>query len=174
VSRCITHDTLMTLATATQSLVALLEQAEKTRDAALAEQQRLRNEAAAAHAQHEQLVGYRRDYEARYNAQFASAGSMEMLRCYQSFMQRLTQAVDQQARVAQHADQRAAAAQEAVQQLEIRVASIRKLIERRAEEHQRVLAQRERRESDELAARSAGGGGAMPGNALYASIRGFH
>jgi flagellar FliJ protein len=152
-----------------ESLHALLQQAEEARDAAVGELQRAQRESQAAMGQHEQLVSYRRDYEARYSAQFASAGSMEMLRCYQSFMQRLTQAVDQQQRVAQRFAERAAAANQALQQHEIRVASIRKLIERRAEENKRVVAQRERREADELAARSAGGGGAFPGTALLSS-----
>ena len=167
----------MTSTSRIESLVALLQQAELARDAAIAGHQRAQREALAARGQHEQLVSYRRDYEARYSTQFASAGSMEMLRCYQSFMQRLTQAVDQQQRVAQHCGQREATALEALQQQEIRVASIRKLIERRGEEHKRALAQREQRAADEAAARSVsaggGGGGAFPGTAIFSSpVRG--
>lgn len=166
----------MTSTSRIESLIALLQQAESARDAAIADHQRAQREASSAMGQHEQLVSYRRDYEARYSTQFASAGSMEMLRCYQSFMQRLTQAVDQQQRVAQHCGQRVVSALEALQQHEIRVASVRKLIERRADEHKRVLAQREQRAADEAAARNAsagGGGGAFPGTAIFSSpVRG--
>ncbi|MBZ4096744.1 flagellar export protein FliJ, partial [Escherichia fergusonii] len=44
----------------------------------------------------EALSGWRGDYEKRWKAQFAGGASMEIIRCYQDFMQRLGQAIAEQ------------------------------------------------------------------------------
>src|SRR3954454_24560416 len=90
-------------ATAFQSLAILLEQNERERDQALAAQQRAQAASDAAAAPAEQLVIYRRDYEQRWNTQIRQGGHIEVVRSYHSFMARLTQAVEQQARVTEHA-----------------------------------------------------------------------
>jgi len=90
-----------------QPLAALLAQSERERDMALADMQRAQLASDAADAQAQQLLEYRRDYEKRWGAQFAREGKIELVRCYQSFIERLTQAVDQQARVAEHSKQQA-------------------------------------------------------------------
>ena len=83
-----------------QPLALLLAQAERQRYDALAEQLKAETARRAAEAQAEQLVAYRREYEQRWSAQFCREGKIELVRCYQGFVQRLTQAVEQQQRVA--------------------------------------------------------------------------
>ena len=76
------------------SLALLLAQAERERDEARAEQFRAEAARRAAATQAEQLVAYRRDYERRWSAEFCRDGKIELVRCYQGFMQRMTQAVE--------------------------------------------------------------------------------
>ena len=138
-----------------QPLTILLDQNQRQRDAALAEHLRARAASEAADAQAEQLVTYRREYEQRWSAQFCREGKIELVRCYQNFMERLTQAIDQQARIAEHAAQQLEHALVVLQASELRCASVRKLIERRTLE-QRLAAERlDQKQSDEFAARAA-------------------
>ncbi len=138
-----------------RSLMTLLQQAQAERDVALATLQRAQAAADRAHQQADQLLSYRRDYERRWNGQFAQQGTMDIVQCYQSFMQRLSQAVEQQQRSAQYSARQAQAAGDVLRSHEMRVASIRKLIERRTRETQAALARSEQRQNDERAAQSA-------------------
>lgn len=138
-----------------QPLLALLGQAERERDEALAQHQRLLAGHASAQAQAEQLLGYRADYERRWGEQFAREGKIELIRCYQGFMERLTQAVDQQRRVAAQAAAQAERAQAALVEQELRVASVRKLLERRVREARLQADRREQKQTDEFASRAA-------------------
>jgi flagellar FliJ protein len=83
-----------------QALRFLLAQAERQRDDALGAQMKAEAAERAAVDQAEQLVVYRRQYEQRWSAEFCRDGKIELVRCYQGFMERLSQAVDQQARIA--------------------------------------------------------------------------
>lgn len=136
-------------------LLALLAQTEKERDQALVHSQRLADAQRAAQAQTEQLLAYRSDYEKRWGEQFSREGRIELLRCYQGFVERLSLALQQQTRIAADATQQAERAADALREYEIRVASVRKLIERRVNEVQRKLNQREQKQSDEFASRAA-------------------
>ena len=138
-----------------QPLMALLEQTEQERDAALRLQQRAQAEHLAAVAQSEQLVAYRREYEQRWGDRFASAGHIELVHSYHGFMTRLTQAVDHQQRVVDAASGTLERTGAALVEQEMRVASVRKLIERRVQEMQRQSERHEQRQLDELAARAA-------------------
>jgi flagellar FliJ protein len=138
-----------------QPLMALLSQTESERDAALAAHQRARTAHQAALAQTEQLVAYRREYEQRWGERFSSAGHIELVQAYHGFMTRLTQAVEHQQRAIAQADTLLERAGAALVEQEMRVASVRKLIERRVQEVQRHSERREQRQLDELAARAA-------------------
>lgn len=138
-----------------QPLMALLEQTEQERDAALQRQQRAQSDHMAAIAQGEQLVAYRRDYEQRWGERFSSAGHIELVHSYHGFMTRLTMAVEHQQRVVDTASGTLERACAALVEQEMRVASVRKLIERRVHEMQRQSDRREQRQLDELAARAA-------------------
>lgn len=138
-----------------QTLATLLEQSERERDLAQAAHQRAQAVSQAAQAQAEQLVGYRRDYERRWSEQFRREGSIELLRCYQGFMERLTQAVDQQASVAEFNAQQLAQATAVLRRAEVRCASVSRLIERRSQESRHAHERRDQKQNDELAARIA-------------------
>jgi len=138
-----------------QPLLALLAQAERERDAAMADAQRAAQAQLSAGAQAEQLLNYRREYEQRWGAQFRNEGKMELVNCYRGFVDRLSQAVDQQQRIAQHADAQLERARDTLLQHEVRVASVRKLIERRAKELRLSLDRLEQKQTDEFGARVA-------------------
>ena len=138
-----------------ESLAVLLQQAESARDAAELELQRALATLQAAQAQLHELITYRAEYERRYAAQFArGASGIDIVRCYQGFMQRLAQAIAQQTRVVEHSQVRLEATREPLRRHELQVASIGKLIERRVEAQQCEERQREQRQADEVAARS--------------------
>ena len=101
------------------------------------------------------MHAYRRDYEQRWSAQFKREGQMELVRCYHSFMERLNQAVDQQNSVAEYAAQQVGTALAALRECELRCASVRKLIERRTQEHRAVEERRDQKQTDEQASRIA-------------------
>jgi flagellar FliJ protein len=138
-----------------QPLMALLAQTERERDAAWAAAQR----AGAAHdkavEQAEQLLAYRREYEQRWSTQFKTEGRIELLHCYRGFMERLTQAVEQQQRVAQQASAEVDRARTVLCEHELRVASVRKLIERRRQELRLSAERIEQKQTDEMGSRMA-------------------
>ena len=138
-----------------QPLTMLLDLHERKRDAAIVEHQRVRRASEAAAAQAAQLLAYRREYEQRWQTQFRQAAQMEVLRSYQSFMERLTHAVDQQARIAEHAHAQLEHALVALRDTELRCASVRKLIERRTHEQRLSTNRLEQKRSDESASRAA-------------------
>jgi flagellar protein FliJ len=138
-----------------QPLTILLGQAERQRDAAIAEHQRALSASEAAAAQAEQLRVYRKEYEQRWSAQFCREGQIELVRCYQSFMERLTQAVDQQVQLAEHSAALTERALVALREVELRCASVRKLIERRTVEMRQDADRRDQKNTDEMATRGA-------------------
>ena len=138
-----------------RTLTILLGQNERQRDAAIAGRQRAQAAAEAAQGQAEQLRTYRREYEQRWRLQFGREGQIELVHCYQSFMERLTLAVEQQARVAEHAAQQLERALTLLRDAELRCASVRKLIERRLAEQRFAAERRDQKQTDEAANRAA-------------------
>ena len=138
-----------------QPLTMLLDHHQRQRDAAIVEHQRVRVASEAAAAQAAELLAYRREYQQRWQTQFRQAAQIEVLRYYQSFMERLTQAVEQQARIAEHAQAQVEHALVALRDTELRCASVRKLIERRTHEQRAGIQRLEQKRSDEFASRAA-------------------
>ena len=138
-----------------KALALLLAQAERQRDEALAEQLKAEGARRAAAAQAEQLVAYRREYEQRWGAEFCRDGKIELVRCYQGFIERLTQAVEQQERVAAHAAVQAERAEAIVRGHELRAAGLKKLVERRVRQAEIGAARLAQKESDDRAVRAA-------------------
>jgi len=136
-------------------LMALLGQAERERDDALAAMQRTNEAHLAAQSQADQLVAYRVEYEGRFREQFSRKSSIDILQCYQGFSARLGQAIEQQKQIAAHAALRLEQAREAVRDQEMRVASVRKLLERRLHELRQVAERRDQKQTDEFASRAA-------------------
>ena len=143
--------------TSLHPLTTLLAQTERERDLALADHLRAQTAHSTAEAQTEQLLSYRSEYEQRWRKQFASEGKIELVRCYQGFMERLSQAVEQQARTAEHTAQQAERAGNELRSVEVRCASVRRLIERRVRDLRADADRREQKQSDEQSARAAWG-----------------
>ena len=140
-----------------QPLASLLTHAESQRDAARADQRQALAAHQAALTQSQQLLCYRLEYEQRWNSQFARHGQIELVRCYQGFMDRLTEAVEQQERVARHAGVQLERAQATLLAQELRVVSVQKLIGRRIAQAQLQTDRRDAKQSDEITARLAWG-----------------
>lgn len=162
-----------------EPLLNLLLQAERERDEQAAACRQAAGARQAAVTQHEQLLAYRGDCEARWSAQFRVDGRMELVNCYRGFVERLNQAVDQQRRscdVAARCFERALAG---LRQADTRVAAVRRLIERRTQEARLAGERLEQKRTDEFAARAmssrggGGGGGVGAGFGFAASSAGL-
>lgn len=144
-----------------QPLMALLAQTERERDQAWSEAQRAGQAQQDAAARAEQLIVYRREYEQRWNSQFKIEGRIELLHCYRGFMDRLSQALEQQQRIAAHAQAQLERARATLAEHELRVASVRKLIERRRQELRLSADRIEQKQTDEFGSRMHWGAAAM-------------
>lgn len=136
---------------ALDTLNLLLDRAIGDRDQAHTVLQRAEEAQRRQQLQAEQLAGYRSEYLARWSSAFNRPAAVEIVQCYRSFMERLDEALTQQQRQSAAADAAAQGARVVLVQCETRVASVRKLIERRQCEHQRVLDRRDQRQTDEAA-----------------------
>ena len=135
-----------------QPLLALLSHTERERDAARAAAHRAAEAHRRARVQAEQLRVYRDEQDARYARQ---GGAIDIVRCYRSFADRLGQAIEQQERVALNAARASAQADAALRALELRVASVGKLLERRRTDARLVADRRSQKAADEFASRAA-------------------
>lgn len=139
-----------------ETLTTLLEQAEAQRNAALAAFSQARSRRDGAREQARELEAYRNDYQQRWNQQFQSRGAaLDILRCYQQFADRLELALAQQTHAIEVCEQTLVRANDTLAAHELRVASVRKLIERRQDEARRGAERSEQRASDEMAQRMA-------------------
>jgi flagellar protein FliJ len=139
------------------SLLTMLQQAEAERDRCAAAWRVASNAHAAIAAQYDQLLAYRREYEQRWIHQFSDLGQIELVRSYHGFMLRLTQAVEHQQGTVQDAATRATQARAQLLAREVRVASIRKLLERRQQAARTQAGRREQKFNDEMASRQSHG-----------------
>lgn len=147
-----------------QTLTTLLEQAESQRNVALAAFNQARARRDSARDQARDLDNYRSDYQHRWNQQFRSrAATPDIVRCYQQFAERLELAIAQQAQTVEVTEQALTRAGETLSAHELRVASVRKLIERRQHEARRSADRREQAANDEMAQRVASRRAAMEG-----------
>ncbi|MBK6471055.1 MAG: flagellar export protein FliJ [Betaproteobacteria bacterium] len=133
----------------TAALHTLLEHAERKRDDALAALLRAEAAVRRLQAQADQLRAYRDDYRTRHPALGGRSVGIEALRCHQDFMQRLDQALHQQADQQQACEARHTVLRGELVAEEMRVASVRKLLERRGQAAQVQASRQEQRRSDE-------------------------
>ena len=141
----------MTPPASLDALNLLLDRATQERDRLAGELRRGEEVVLRARRQGEQLDGYRGEYTQRWSAQFGRGGAIEIVHCYQSFMQRLDEALAQQQRHIDAAERGVTAVRQALLQAELRVASVKKLIERRQAEQARQQERRDQRQTDETA-----------------------
>ncbi len=135
----------------TAALHTLLEHAERERDEAVSALLQAEEQQRRLLAQQEQLLAYRDDYRQRHPAQGGRSASIELIRCHQGFMQRLDQALQQQQRSVQQAEGRVEVMRQALVAQETRVASVRKLLERRGAQARHNAERQDQRRSDETA-----------------------
>lgn len=135
----------------TAALHTLLEHAENARDEALNAMRQAQDHLRRQQHQEEQLLAYRDDYRQRHPALGGRSTSIELLRCHEGFMQRLDLALQQQRGQVQHAEHRGEQLRAALVVQETRVASVRKLLERRGAQVQHQADRLEQRRSDETA-----------------------
>lgn len=138
----------------TRTLSVLLEREESARDAAVLALQQAEAQLTQARAQAQALAAYRGETVARWQAQMKAASGIEVVHGYRSFMQRLDQALEQQAGVVQRAEASLGQRREARLAAETRVAAIGRLIGRRVQEHRHAEHRRDQRQTDEAAQRT--------------------
>lgn len=138
---------------AIDSLLTLLELERNERDQALRGVRDAESLAQHAQAQAQTLAAYRTEYVERWSTRLRTQSSIELVQCYQGFMQRLDQAIGQQRAASEQAQSRLQQAVQALREREQRLGSVEKLIERRRREHHRHAARREQTITDEAAMR---------------------
>jgi flagellar FliJ protein len=143
------------------ALTTLLQQAETERDNALVLMQQAEQRAQAAQSQHEQLLAYRGQYRQRWTQQFTANSAIEIVQCYQGFGDRLEQAIAHQEQAVAQCQAQTERMRQLLAERELRVASVRKLIERRQQEQRRAEERRDQKLTDEAAQRS-GWNSALP------------
>ncbi|MBE7417756.1 MAG: flagellar export protein FliJ [Ideonella sp.] len=136
-----------------EALNQLLDHERRTRDEALLGLRDAETTRDTADSQAAQLDAYRGETVQRWSTRFREPGSVALMQCYQGFMQRLDQAIGQQQAAVRVAHQQFDQAQAVLREVERRVASVEKLIERRSQQLQRRQARREQVLSDEIALR---------------------
>jgi flagellar FliJ protein len=136
-----------------QLLDTLLERETQRRDAAVAELRDAQAAAAQAHQQSDALLVYRDEYRQRWQAQFQQRATMDILRCYHGFVERLDQAINAQRGIIELADRRVNGARDRLRQRETRVAMVRKLMERRRQGQALQQDRRDQKAADETAQR---------------------
>ncbi len=139
----------------TQSLLVVLEQAKSSRDHAFVMLESSRKIWEDAKFKLQSLHNFRSQYEERWQGQFKQAGGMEIVRCYQDFMARLSSAVDEQAMRVEHLKRDHENRKNELLESERKLAAVQKLIDRRQLEIMQTSIRREQRDTDEMATRLA-------------------
>ena len=136
----------------TQAMLSLLEHAQSQRDEAMAEMLQAEAALRQARLQLDQLQDYHADYAQRAPTHGGRSASIELLRSHHAFMERLDQALALQQSQVQSTEVQLQQRKQTLTEREIRVASVRKLLERRGEVQQRSFARQEQSRSDEATA----------------------
>lgn len=134
-------------------LRVLQEREQAERDEAAGRLATAREEAAHAQEQAEQLLRYRDEYGQRWSSQFKQGAPAELVQCYRTFLERLDQAVAQQASLARHAEDRLEVQRLHAQGCEQRLAAVKKLIARRETTWAQAQDRAQQRLGDEIAQR---------------------
>ena len=106
----------------------------------------------AARAQLDQLEDYARETESRWGMKADTAMQPEVMYHHYQFMDRLQHAMDLQTTVVASHEGRITAAQQALLATELRLASLKKLADKRRKEIELLQTRREQKQTDERAA----------------------
>ncbi|GAA6121322.1 flagellar export protein FliJ [Acidovorax sp. FG27] len=129
-----------------------VEMAERQRDAARQAVQDVERARHAARQQLDQLEGYAAETQGRWGFSADAAIKPEVMYHHYQFMDRLSHAIGMQGGVIEGHAGRAQAAAQALLQAELRLASLKKVLEKRQRDIDLVQARREQKETDERAA----------------------
>jgi len=140
---------------ALNAFVVAVELAERQRDAARQALANVQGARQAAQAQLQQLTGYAAETQDRWGLKAGAAVQPEVMHHHYHFMGRLDHAIDLQTRTLGGQDQRVAQARQALLQAELRLASLRKVLERRQAELAQQQQRREQKQTDERASQRA-------------------
>ncbi len=135
-----------------QAFLVAVEMAERQRDAARQALQDLQRARTASEAQLQQLQNYAQETEGRWGMRADATVKPEVMYHHYQFMARLGHAVGLQNNVIGEQDGRVRAAGQALLQAELRVAALRKVVERRRHELGQAEARRDQKQTDERAA----------------------
>lgn len=135
-----------------QSFIVAIQLAERRRDAARQAVSNLQNARAAAQGQLDQLQGYAQETQGRWGASEGRVMQPVVLQHHHQFMGRLEHAIGLQGQVVRTQDQRVAGARQTLLQAELRLASLRTVLERRQAELALAQQRREQKATDERAA----------------------
>ncbi|MBV2218634.1 MAG: flagellar export protein FliJ [Diaphorobacter sp.] len=144
-----------------------VELAERRRDAARQALKNVQDARLAAQAQLEQLTGYAAETQGRWGMKADSAMQPEVMYHHYQFMGRLDHAIGLQTGVVSGQDVRVDKARQALLEAELRLASLRKVLERRRAEVALQQQRREQKQTDERAALRAGRGARSPQDQEY-------
>lgn len=133
------------------ALHTLLSEAERTRDAALSALVKAEQHAARLQQQAEQLAQYRGELRQRHPASAGRSAGMDRVLVHEGFSGKLQDVIDQQQAQRLAALTAVQRRQEALRACELRVASVRKLLQRRAGVLAQASQRREQRQTDETA-----------------------
>ena len=136
-------------------LQTLLQRAEAERDNALAVMRQAEALVQQAQQQAQQLQGYRTEYDQHWTTRFQEHGTTELLHCHRGFGQRLDHAISMQLTNTSQLSNRVQQARDTLLAREMRVAGVRKLIERRQGELAKMAARRDQHQTDEAAQRAS-------------------
>lgn len=148
------------MSTHLNALAVAVEAATRKRDSARRVLQDAQAAQFAAQAQLDQLEGYARETESRWGVKADTAMKPEVMYHHHQFMGRLGHAAGMQNNVVGDHAHRVEAARQALLQAELRLASLRKVMESRHRELELAQTRREQKQTDERAAlqyRKAGG-----------------
>ena len=134
------------------ALAVAVEAASRKRDDARRALQDAQAAQQAALAQLEQLEGYARETEARWGVKADTAMKPEVMYHHYQFMNRLGHAAGIQTGVVGDHAHRVEAARQALLQAELRLASLRKVVDKRRQELELAQMRREQKQTDERAA----------------------
>ena len=136
------------------ALQTLIEQAERERDHAQAAVLQAEEHAGRMQTQRQQLQAYEADYASRAPGLGGQAATMAQLRAHHAFMQRLHQALLQQQGVLAQAEQQVLQRRQLLLACELRLAAVRKLVERRLQDEHLQAARQDQKRTDEAAAQA--------------------
>lgn len=134
------------------ALTVAVEAASRKRDDARRMLQDIQAAQQAAQAQLDQLEGYARETEARWGVKADTAIKPEVMYHHYQFMSRLGHAAGLQTGVLGDHACRVEVARQALLQAELRLASLRKVVDKRRQDLERAQMRREQKQTDERAA----------------------